>query len=55
MELRRLLAAIALKINTASIKAIKSKQDSLDEIPTHCSCQAALVMFWRMQRTWIHN
>lgn len=42
MELCLLLAAIALKINTASIKPIKVNKVHWMKIPTRCPCQAAL-------------
>lgn len=55
MELCRLLAAIALKITTASIKPIKVNKVHWMKFPYAFLAKHPLIMFLRMQSTWIHG
>lgn len=55
MELCLLLAAMALKINTASIKPIKVNKVHWMKFPLAALAKHHPVMFLRMQCTWIHG
>lgn len=50
-----LLAAIPLEINAASIKAIKVNKVHWMKFPLAALAKHHLVVFSRMQRTWIHR